>query len=92
VGLALPGRFSILRTTLTPLGGGPVSLPNGLIARQDYKGIELPVFYSTRMQLPPTGDDLPIGLSGHARIFGERRSVAQRAFTVLMNLVKAHVW
>jgi hypothetical protein len=92
LGLSLPGRFSILRMTLAPLGGGPVNLPDGLIARQDYKGIELPVFYSTRMQLPASEDNLPIGLSGHARIFGQRRSLAQRVFTVLLNLVKAHVW
>jgi putative peptide zinc metalloprotease protein len=92
LGLALPGRFSVLRMILAPLGGAPVSLPAGLIARQDYKGIELPVFYSTRMQLPASEDDLPIGLSGHARIFGQRRSLAQRAVTVLLNLVKAHVW
>jgi hypothetical protein len=74
------------------LGGGPVSLPPGLIARQDYKGIELPVFYSARMQMPASDDDLPIGISGHARIFGKRRSLAERAGTVLLNLVKAHVW
>lgn len=92
LGLALPGRFSILRMTLPPLGGEPVNLPDGLIARQDYKGVELPVFYSTRMQMPVSDDDLPIGLSGHARIFGRRRSVAQKAFTVLLDLVKAHVW
>ena len=74
------------------IGRRPCNLPEGLIARQDYKGIELPVFYSTRMELPATEDDLPIGLSGHARIFGQRRSLAQRAVTVLLNLVKAHVW
>ena len=92
LGLALPGRFSILRMKLAPLEGEPVNLPDGLIARQDYKGIELPVFYSTRMPLPVTENDLPIGLAGHARIFGQRRSLAQRAATVLLNLVKAHVW
>jgi hypothetical protein len=90
--MALPGRFSILRMKLAPLGGEPVNLPAGLIARQDYKGIELPVFYSTRMQLPPSADNLPIGISGQARIFGQRRSLARRALTVLLNLVKAHVW
>jgi putative peptide zinc metalloprotease protein len=92
LGMALPGRFSILRMKLAPLGGEPVNLPAGLIARQDYKGIELPVFYSTRMQLPPSADNLPIGISGQARIFGQRRSLARRALTVLLNLVKAHVW
>lgn len=92
VGLALPGRFSILRMTLPPLGGGTVSLPPGLIARQDYKGIELPVFYSARMQMPDSEDDLPIGISGHARIFGKRRSIAERFAMIVLNLVKAHVW
>jgi len=67
LGLALPGRFSILRMTLAPLGGGPVTLPDGLIARQDYKGIELPVFYSTRRSCQLRRIICPSGFPGTPR-------------------------
>jgi hypothetical protein len=76
---------------LPPLEGEAVNLPVGLVAHQDYKGIELPTFYSTRMQLPPA-DNLPLGTAGTARIFGERHSIFGRIVTVTLNLVRAHVW
>lgn len=90
--LALPGRFSVLRMTLPPIGGEAVNLPAGLVPRQDYKGIVLPVFYSARMRLPASAGDLPFGISGEARIFGKRRSLAERGLTILLDLFKAHVW
>ena len=77
--------------TLAPLEGEAVNLPPGLIAKQEYKGIELPAFYSTRMQLPPA-DNLPLGAAGTARIFGTRRSLFGRLVTIILNLVRAHVW
>jgi len=91
VAIIPPGRFSPIRMTLAPLEGEAVNLPPGLVARQDYKGIELPAFYSTRMQLPPAGN-LPLGTAGTARIFGARRSLFGRLVTIILNLVRAHVW
>jgi putative peptide zinc metalloprotease protein len=85
------GRFSPIRMTLAPLEGEAVNLPPGLVARQDYKGIELPAFYSTRMELAPA-DNLPLGTAGTARIFGARRSLLGRLVTITLNLVRAHVW
>ena len=78
--------------TLPPMGGEAVNLPPGLVARQDYKGIKLPVFYSARMTLPASAANLRFGLAGTAKIFGTRRSLAERFVAVLVNLVKAHVW
>jgi putative peptide zinc metalloprotease protein len=91
VALIPPGQFSPIRMALPPLEGEAVNLPVGLVAHQDYKGIELPTFYSTRMQLPPA-DNLPLGTAGTARIFGERHSIFGRIVTVTLNLVRAHVW
>ncbi len=90
--IALPGRFSLVRTTLNHPGGDPVSLPAGIIARQDYKGIKLPDFYAARVVLPASAGDLPFGVAGDAKIFGARRSIAARVFSVASDLVKAHVW
>ncbi len=92
VALALPDRFSIVRLPLSRLGGEPVALPPGLVASQDYKGMKLPVFYSTRIELPPLDGNPLFGVAGEAKIFGARRSVAERFLTVAVNLVKAHVW
>jgi putative peptide zinc metalloprotease protein len=92
VGLAPPGRFSVVRMKLPPMQGEAVDLPPGLIPKQDYKGVVMPTFYSARMTLPAMAGDLPLGLSGQARIFGERRSLFQRVMTVLFNLFRAHVW
>lgn len=92
VGLSVPGRFSLVRMNLAALGGEAHHLPAGLVARQSFKGIELPIFYSARMPLPTSAQDLPLGMSGQAMIFGKRRSVAGRAFQIAVDLVKAHVW
>ncbi len=91
VAIIPPGHFSPIRMTLAPLEGEAVNLPPGLVARQDYKGIELPAFYSTRMQLPASAN-LPLGTAGTARIFGARRSLFGRLVTITLNLVRAHVW
>ena len=92
VALRLPDRFSIVRLSLAPPGGESVTLPPGLIASQNYKGIKLPVFYSARMLLPAAAGNPLFGTSGEAKIFGERRSIAGRFATIVLNLVKAHIW
>lgn len=86
-----PGRFSAIRMTLGPLDGEAVNLPEGLVMKQDYKGIELPTFYSSRMVLPAS-EQLPLGTAGRAKIFGLRRSLFGRFVTVIVNLVRSHVW
>jgi putative peptide zinc metalloprotease protein len=92
VAIAPPGSFSLVRMKLPPMQGEAIELPPGLVTKQDYKGVVLPTFYSARMMLPASAGELPLGLSGRARIFGERRSVFQRVGTVVMNLIRAHVW
>jgi putative peptide zinc metalloprotease protein len=92
IALALPDSFSIIRMPLAPFGSNAVDLPPGLIASQEYKGIKLPVFYCARMALPPSANDPRIGVSGQAKVFGARRSVAGRFATTVFDLVKAHFW
>lgn len=92
VALSVPGRFSQVRLRLAPLSGEAVHLPAGLVARQNYKGIALPIFYDARMPLSASESDLPLGMSGEAKIFGSRRSIAERIVAVILDLVRAHVW
>ncbi len=92
VALLLPGHSSVMRMNLTPPDGEAVSLPDGLVARQKYQGIKLPVFYSSRMTLPAASGDPMYGLSGEAKIFGVRRSLTERGFLLVFELAKAHLW
>ena len=92
VALALPGRFSMVHLALAQPGGDAVNLPEGLVESQNYKGVKLPVFYSARMVLPASAGGPRFGTAGPAKIFGARRSLAERMLTVVLNLIKAHVW
>jgi hypothetical protein len=91
VALALPGSFAIVRLPLAPPGEDVVSLPQGLVHSQQYKGVKMPVFYCSGMKLPASADNQPFGIGGEAKIFGKRRSLAQHVATSLYNLAKAHL-
>jgi len=92
VSLDLPGHFSTLHLRLPALEGDALALPPGLVASQNYKGIKLPTFYVARLPVPERYDKLPLGLSGKALVLGPRRSFATWAWTVIMNLLRAHLW
>jgi putative peptide zinc metalloprotease protein len=92
VSIALPGVFSVMRLRLTLIEGEASTLPEGLVAHQDYKGIVLPTFYCARLELAKGNPGLALGTVGLAKVFGARRSLAARAGLIVMDLVHAHVW
>jgi hypothetical protein len=67
-------------------------LPPGLLPDLEYKGMVLPAFYTTRLALGEMGDGVRPGISGEAKIFGKRRSLAQRILTILGNVMRTHFW
>jgi hypothetical protein len=74
------------------LEGSAVQLPAGLLPEQQYKGIALPIFFTTRMPLGVTDDSIRSGMTGEAKVFGRRRSIAVRVTTALGNVVRKHFW
>jgi putative peptide zinc metalloprotease protein len=92
VSIALPGAFSVLRLRLTSIEGEASTLPGGLVAHQDYKGIVLPMFYCARLELTPGSPRLALGTVGPAKVFGARRSLAGRAGQIVMDVARTHVW
>ena len=38
------------------------------------------------------GDGIQPGMCGEAKIFGKRRSLAQRTLTILGNVMRTHFW
>ena len=91
VSLQLPSQFREIHGRLGTMEGSAMPLPPGLVAEQEYKGMELPTFYTTRMPLGEVSDVRP-GMSGEAKIFGRRRSLAERMATTLANMLHTHFW
>jgi putative peptide zinc metalloprotease protein len=72
--------------------GSVLPLPPGLLADNEYKGMLLPTFYTTRIPLGEAGNGIEPGMSGRAKIFGMRRSLVSRVVIVLGNILHTHFW
>ena len=92
VSLQPNSQFSEIHGRLGTMEGSAIPLPSGLLAGQEYKGIALPTFYTTRMPLARMADGVRPGMSGQAIIFGRRRSLANRLLTIFGNMLRTHFW
>jgi hypothetical protein len=92
VSLELSSRFTPLHGMLGSMEGSAVQLPVGLLPDQQYRGMALPVFFTTRMPLGAMDDTVRTGMSGEAKIFGRRRSIALRVTTAVGNVLRTHFW
>jgi putative peptide zinc metalloprotease protein len=92
VSLQLPSQFAEIRGLLGTMEGSALPLPPGILAQQEYKGIGLPTFYTTRMPLGEATDYIRPGMSGEAKIFGRRRSLAERMLSAFGNVLHTHFW
>lgn len=92
VALDTHAAFRPVSLRLAVLDGETATLTGGILRSQQYKGIELPLFYSARVQVDDAVPDLKLGMSGHAKIFDRRRSVAARMLEVVKNLIGNHIW
>jgi putative peptide zinc metalloprotease protein len=92
VALALPGDLSVVRMRLAEPSGEAFQLPPGVVSAEKYKGTQAPLFYCARMTLPPSAGSPPLGVAGQAKIFGRRRSLADRLIRVVSDLAHAHAW
>ena len=92
VSLQIPSRFAVLYARLGKMDGSALPLPAGLLPDRKYKGMVLPAFYSARLPLGRMSDGARPGMSGQAKIFGRRRSLAQRMVTILGNVMRTHFW
>jgi putative peptide zinc metalloprotease protein len=92
VSLQMPSRFSAIKARLGTVEGSTEPVPAGVLAEQQYKGITVPVFYTTRIPLGEMEDGVQPGMSGQAKIFGRRRSLADRMIRSLGNLLHTHFW
>jgi putative peptide zinc metalloprotease protein len=92
VSLQLPSQFREVHGRLGTIEGSGIGLPTGVLANLEYRGIAIPVFYTARIPLPQWGNGVRPGMSGQAKIFGRRRSLADRMVTVFGNVLHTHFW
>ncbi len=92
VSLQPASQFSKIHGRLGMIDGSALPLPTGLLAEQEYKGMAVPTFYTTRMPLGESVDGMRPGMSGEAKIFGRRRSLAGRIVTSFGNVMRTHFW
>lgn len=92
VALLMPSGFREFRARLGPIEGTALTLPAGVVDSQQFKGIELPAFYASRIMLPDHADGFRAGMSGKAKVFGHRRSLASKILTIFGNFLNTHFW
>jgi putative peptide zinc metalloprotease protein len=92
VSLQLPSQFAAIHGRLGAMEGSAMPLPPGLLAEEEYKGISLPTYYPSRMSLGQMGSGIRPGMSGQAKIFSQRRSLANRIVTAFGNVLRTHFW
>ena len=90
--LMAPGAFLARKVRLGAIDSSPVQLPADLIARSQYKGIEIPTFYTSRLLLSESASELPVGSAGRAKILGQRHSLFYRGARSLLELFGRHIW
>ena len=72
----------------------PVSseVASGLIEETPYKGIRPPTFYAAIIQIPNPQNNLRVGMTGIAKIYGGRSSIAGFAWRALRDMVARKIW
>jgi len=92
VDLHLDSYLRTLPGTLSAIAAAPSQLAPGLISKQQtYEGLLPPPYYVAWIKLGNTRD-LRENMSGTAKIFVRRESIAQAGWRVLRDTVKRKVW
>lgn len=72
----------------------PVSteMEKGLMPPAKFKGMHPPVYYVVRMRVPNPDGSLRTGMTGTARVYGQRRSTAGMLFRPVIDAVARRLW
>lgn len=82
----------LLRATITDIDSAPSALPEGLSAPQNLHGIRAPTFFTAHALLRNNSSLLKDGMTGTARIYGERHSLASLLRQGVRDFFARSVW
>lgn len=90
--LRMDANWIPMRATFDSISPVSRELAAGLVPPAKYKGMHPPVYYVLKIQVPNDDGKLRTGMTGSARIFGERRSAATIIFRPAVNAVVRRFW
>jgi putative peptide zinc metalloprotease protein len=91
VHLLLRGRIQAVSAGLVSLSAAPVPVADGLLAKQQLQGLTPPRYYLGTATVRNDGD-LRDGMTGSAKIFVQRRSLAGFSWRFVSDLVGRKLW
>ena len=86
------GMLSTLEGTVADIAPTTAEIPPGVMDKEQYAGLRALRFYSVDIDVPNTGSDLKIGMTGEAKVILERRSVAARLAEMVTDFAARKVW
>jgi len=91
VSILLHAYFRPVRGRVNAIGVAPAELPGGLVATNQYKGLRPPAYYLIEVLVPNHGD-LRSGMSGQAKVYLHRQSLAGKVWEALRDAAARRLW
>jgi putative peptide zinc metalloprotease protein len=90
--LKLTSIFQPIRGQVSSVARASSELPSGLVEIEKYKGIAPPSYYVATVLIGNVGGMLRPGMSGDAKIYVERKSVAEFVWQTVRQFLQRKVW
>jgi putative peptide zinc metalloprotease protein len=90
--LRIDGQWRPTRATVEAFSPVSREMAAGLMPVTKYKGMHPPVYYVLKMAIPNQNAELLTGMTGTARIYGEKRSTAAVLFKPMVDAVMRRAW
>jgi putative peptide zinc metalloprotease protein len=92
VSLRLDSSFRSLSGVVSEIAVASSEIEPGLEPKSEYKGLALPRYYSITVREPNSDSNLMDGMTGTAKIYTVRRSVAGLTWRIARDFVRRKLW
>jgi putative peptide zinc metalloprotease protein len=90
--LRLDSKWRPLRAEVESVGPASNELPAGIVPPAKFKGMHPPAYYVLNITVPNTKGELLVGMTGTAKVYGERRSLAWVVLGPTIETIARRVW
>jgi hypothetical protein len=91
VALLASSEWMPVEGTFLKISPAATEVAPGLIPAEDFSGLHPPTYFAVDVAIPASAA-LPYGMTGTAKIFGDRRSIAGSVFTPLLHAIASRIW
>jgi multidrug efflux pump subunit AcrA (membrane-fusion protein) len=85
------GHWRSMPAAIVSLSPDAYEVDPGLLTTSKYKGVKAPKYYLLTVRVPNDGT-LRSGMTGHVKLFGERRSALALMFEPVLSAVARRIW